>query len=249
MRRLSNECYAFLRRMIAPDLKYSQLLFEEVLERSVSETTVWLDVGCGHQLLPSWRIEYERALVERTRCIVGIDPYHPSIVRHSSITKRVAGSASALPFENATFDLVTANMVVEHLDDPQRQFSEIVRVLKPGGRFVFHTVNRAGYFARMRAIVPDRLAKPLAGILDGRSSADVFGVHYLANRESEIYELSERAGARIESIRFISSDAVFAVVPPLAAVELAWIRLLMRPSFKRLRTNIIVALRKNDVDR
>ena len=35
--------------------------------------------------------------------------------------------------EGETFDLVTANMVVEHLTQPVRQFSEIQRVLRPGG--------------------------------------------------------------------------------------------------------------------
>ncbi len=43
------------------------------------------------------------------------------------------GTAEELPFEDATFDLVTALDVVEHLDDDLEGLREIRRVLKPGG--------------------------------------------------------------------------------------------------------------------
>ncbi len=244
MRDLPNEFYVFLRRKLVPELRYSQLIFEEELANYVEAEMNWLDVGCGHQLLPAWRLDEERALVGQAKMIVGIDPDLASLKRHVSISRRIVGSASALPFDDGCFDLVTANMVVEHLDNPVRQFSEIIRVLRPGGRFVFHTVNRSGYFARMRKLVPDRLAKTMAALLDGRSAEDVYGVHYLANDEPELTRLSKQIGSEIEAIEFISSDAVFAVVPPLAAVELVWIKLLMRPWLKRLRTNLIVVMRK-----
>ena len=45
--------------------------------------------------------------------------------------------AEDLPFEAGSFDAVVANYVVHHLARPERVFSEIYRVLKPGGRFAF----------------------------------------------------------------------------------------------------------------
>jgi hypothetical protein len=42
----------------------------------------------------------------------------------------------------------------------------------------------------------------------------------------------------------IATDAIFAMLPPLAVLELLWIRLLMTQPFRKLRTNMIVALRK-----
>lgn len=47
-----------------------------------------------------------------------------------------AGAAEDLPYEDATFDLVTALDVVEHLDDDVAGLSEMRRVLRPGGRIL-----------------------------------------------------------------------------------------------------------------
>jgi SAM-dependent methyltransferase len=43
------------------------------------------------------------------------------------------GSAESLPLADATVDCVLFNQVLEHVTDPDRSLSEIVRVLKPGG--------------------------------------------------------------------------------------------------------------------
>lgn len=44
------------------------------------------------------------------------------------------GAAEKLPYDDGTFDLVTALDVVEHLDDDLSGLSEMRRVLRPGGR-------------------------------------------------------------------------------------------------------------------
>ncbi len=48
----------------------------------------------------------------------------------------VEGSAESIPFEDATFDLVTARHAPHHFRDVAKFLAEVVRVLKPGGRFV-----------------------------------------------------------------------------------------------------------------
>ena len=49
----------------------------------------------------------------------------------------VATDAEALPFEDASFDLVIGHAVLHHLPDLGQAFSEFHRVLRPGGTFVF----------------------------------------------------------------------------------------------------------------
>ncbi len=46
--------------------------------------------------------------------------------------------AEALPFADASFDLVTSRIAPHHFPQPQRFVSEVARVLRPGGRFVLN---------------------------------------------------------------------------------------------------------------
>jgi ubiquinone/menaquinone biosynthesis C-methylase UbiE len=49
---------------------------------------------------------------------------------------RVA-DAERIPYEDATFDLVVGHAVLHHIPDVAAAMREVLRVLKPGGRFVF----------------------------------------------------------------------------------------------------------------
>src|ERR1700730_686969 len=133
IRRISHNIYSSARRIIAPNLAHSQSLYEIVLRSHVDSSTRWLDLGCGHQILPGWRLEAEKALVNNCATVVGLDFDLGSLKTHKSIDQRVRGNIAELPFVDNHFDLVTANMVVEHLDKPEIQFQEVFRILKPGG--------------------------------------------------------------------------------------------------------------------
>jgi ubiquinone/menaquinone biosynthesis C-methylase UbiE len=52
------------------------------------------------------------------------------------IEGRVA-DAERIPYADDTFDLVVGHAVLHHIPDVEQAFREVLRVLKPGGRFVF----------------------------------------------------------------------------------------------------------------
>lgn len=52
------------------------------------------------------------------------------------IAGRVA-DAESLPYDDASFDLVVGHAVLHHIPDVEQALREVVRVLEPGGRFVF----------------------------------------------------------------------------------------------------------------
>ncbi|HEV8448914.1 MAG TPA: class I SAM-dependent methyltransferase [Gemmatimonadaceae bacterium] len=238
------ELYWKVERLIVPGLKYSQETYEEELFRIVQPGMVWLDLGCGRSLLPPWRSEGERRLTARARSLVGVDPDLAALGDNRSLTDRVAGNASRLPFRDRIFDLVTANMVVEHLADPVSQFREIARVLRPGGRFVFHTPNARGYDTLAARMIPEFAKKGMLRVLEGRHPEDVYPTFYRANTPRQVESASSQAGLRVESIKLFVSTAATASVLPLAIVELFWIRLLMTEPLRGLRPNSIVILSK-----
>ena len=54
----------------------------------------------------------------------------------------------SLSFASASFDVVVAADVLEHVDDLPRVLGEVSRVLRPGGCFLFDTINRT-WLARL----------------------------------------------------------------------------------------------------
>lgn len=58
------------------------------------------------------------------------------------------GSITELPFEDASFDAVTATGVIEYLKDPAAGVGELLRVLRPGGLVVVSMPNLSSIKAR-----------------------------------------------------------------------------------------------------
>jgi arsenite methyltransferase len=97
-----------------------------------------LDVGCG----PGMDTLVAAQMVGRTGSVTGIDmtPDMAAKARRSVAAMDVGhvtiveGSAEELPFDDATFDVVISNGVIDLIADKDAVFGEITRVLRPGGR-------------------------------------------------------------------------------------------------------------------
>ena len=57
-----------------------------------------------------------------------------------------AATGEALPFPDASFDVVYSCYVLEHVQDPVQVLTEAVRVLRPGGTLLFEVPNHLSYF-------------------------------------------------------------------------------------------------------
>ena len=101
-----------------------------------------LDVGCGGGFLAE---EFARLGFD----VVGVDPstvFIEAARRHAAasslkIDYRV-GEGEQLPLQDRMFDVAYCCDVLEHVSDLDRVMSETARVLKPGGLYLFDTLNR-----------------------------------------------------------------------------------------------------------
>lgn len=88
-----------------------------------------LDVGCGSG-------EFLELLAARGIRAAGIDPAPEMIAlarRHAPDAELVVGTAEALPWADAAFDLVTAFNALHFADDVDAALAEAVRTTRPGG--------------------------------------------------------------------------------------------------------------------
>jgi SAM-dependent methyltransferase len=76
----------------------------------------------------------------------------------------IQGIGEALPFCNASFDLILLSEVIEHLAAPQDVIREAARLLRPGGRLLVTTPNYRSLWPLLEWLV-DRLnmAPKMAG--------------------------------------------------------------------------------------
>jgi SAM-dependent methyltransferase len=241
--------YWNLERIVCPGLKSSQYAYYETLGPYLERRPAWLDLGCGHQIFAHWMSGEQDDSIRRAGSIVGMDYDHASLRKNTAIRLKTAGDLRSLPFRDRSFDLVTANMVVEHLDDPGASLAEIRRVLRPGGVFIYHTPNCWSYWVFLCSLVPDRVKVRLIRLLDGRRAEDVFPTRYRLNTPRATARFAGQTGFHLREIKLVSTSAGAALIPPLAVFELLLIRLLAFPVFARFRTNIVAVLEKPAVAR
>lgn len=131
------ERYDRLREEIEPlDYSYALHEFRQFRGRRV------LDVGCGNGYVLS-KFAKEGALVSG----VDVTPAGIAVTRKRFDMLGLEGDlrvadAQELPFEDGSFDCVTSMGVLHHVPDTEKAVSEILRVLKPGGRFIIMMYHR-----------------------------------------------------------------------------------------------------------
>lgn len=79
---------------------------------------------------------------------------------HNELIEFVHGDATALPFDDDSFDAATVSFGLRNVSEPQRAIAEMKRVVKPGGRVVICEFSRpakglrAPYSAYTRHVMP-----------------------------------------------------------------------------------------------
>jgi len=162
----------------------------EHLARCYPAGSRWLDLGCAYGYL----VADARAAGFRA---VGVDVSAYALARVAAAAPTVAGCVARgvlehLPFADASFDVVSAFDVLEHVVDPEAALQEIGRLLRPGGVLVgatpdpllFDRHEPTHFSERPPAFWIDRLLA-LGLHVDFRFYQAPFNLELLARRDAE----------------------------------------------------------------
>ncbi|MFI4861763.1 MAG: class I SAM-dependent methyltransferase [Phycisphaerales bacterium JB063] len=239
--------YWRLRRWLTPGLRNAQYAYFSVLDETLQDGDRWLELGCGRRIAPAWlrhASRIEQALLARAGEVVGVDPDAQALADNLLPMTHHLGTAEHVPEPDACFDLITANMVVEHLEQPQEVLREASRLLRPGGRILFHTPNRWYPVTAMAAMVPDMLRNRLTAWLEKRDLKDIYPTRYRMNSVASIRYSAKFAGLEVESIIQTADSPESLRLGPLVAPELILIAMTRSRMLQRMQSNMIVTLRK-----
>jgi ubiquinone/menaquinone biosynthesis C-methylase UbiE len=171
--------------------------YQDLLQKTLPRDSVVLDIGCGRSfpLAPF--------LLQCAGQVHGIDPVADENQPHPGVTLKRA-DACQIPYESGTFDVVTSQSVLEHLDQPLRAFREMHRVLKPQGRMVFLAANKYDYVSLIAMLLPNIFHAAVVLASEGRATEDTFPTHYRANSNAKIAKLARKSGFFVEKLHYLN---------------------------------------------
>ncbi len=190
--------------------------FNEAVKAHLLGSSHALDLGCGdNSVLSGYR--------SAGREVWGTDfAVHPRM--HDPEWFRLLGQDGKIPFPDGMFDLVVCISVLEHVTDGGAFFSEVARVLKPGGHFIGHSISGDHYVTWIRrafGLMPHAANQLIVKKLYGRDEVDTFPAFYRLNRQSDIDRAARGAGLSRIDLRRYADQGYFSFFRPLVPVAMA----------------------------
>ena len=179
---------AFMRQHFPP-AREPETLFRKLVEALVEvEKSQILDAGCGGS--PTLR-----SIKERAQLAIGVDRLFNQLRQNPTVRYAVCAQLDSLPFRNDCFDLVIARWVLEFLEQPLPFLTETSRVLKPGGKLAFITLNRKSWqlkLCRLKSLWAKRWWQQRLQTVYGSGGGPALPLK--ANKKKQLTSLLTQAG-------------------------------------------------------
>jgi SAM-dependent methyltransferase len=127
-----------------------------------------------------------------------------------------------LPIPDAAFDACVSNYVLEHVSDAALHLSEVARVLRPGGCYVFRTPNRWHYVALVARATPHWFHELVANRLRKlpESAHDPYPTVYALNSRRILQRYAREAGLVVRELRAVEKEPSYGMISPVAFLAL-----------------------------
>lgn len=213
-----------------------------MIRRLVPADGCVLDLGAGGDVGP------ERSLKPHFARVCGVDVDALVLKNPQLHEAKLLNDDGTIPYPDASFDAVLSDFVFEHLQDPGATLGEVSRVLKPGGRYFFRTINRWHYLSIVNRMMPRRLATALADRL-GHAPAGAARTHdtwFRLNSRGQIRRCAATAGLEVEQFISVETHPIYFSLFAAAWYVAVGVERLMNalPLFAPFRMALFGCLRK-----
>lgn len=180
-----------------PPSTHPYRVLERAIDARLGPEVTALEIGCGRTA------PMLRALRGRAKRLIGIDLVDftvddPELELHRISLTRMEGIA------DASIDLAWSRSVMEHVADAGAAFSEIARVLMPGGHYIFLTPNLWDYGSLAAALTPNRFHAAIVRATEGRPEEDTFPTCFASNTMGRIRRLARSSGLEVAELDYLN---------------------------------------------
>ena len=186
---------ALVERYFPPQSHPYRIFQQTILEHLQPGHTV-LEIGCGRGAPNLVRLK------GRANKLIGIDVVDFEVADPELLLlNRDVCDMSCIA--SASVDLSYSRSVMEHIKDVQSAYSEISRILRPGGKYIFLTPSAWDYASIAGYLIPNRFHSAIVRTIEGRDERDVFPVYYRSNTFRAISRRSNASNFRIEQFKYL----------------------------------------------
>ncbi|MFO7889329.1 MAG: class I SAM-dependent methyltransferase [bacterium] len=158
-------------------------------------------------------------------------------------------SVEELSFKAETFQAVTSNWVLEHVEKPQKTIDETYRIIKNGGYFLFRTPNIFNYAILLSHLTSTRFHNKIRRLNVKSEEAHVDNVptYYFANTKRRLKQYLEKSGFDIIELDYQGTAAEYLTFFRLFYIIGKIGDLITNLFFLRwLKKNIVCVAKKNE---
>lgn len=221
----------FLR--INPDYRNRWEIYDSILDKLITSDTVWLDIGCGKN-------EMVADFGRKAKIAAGIDVIDDKERVPASF---IIADIRNIPFSSGCADLITMRMVVEHLKKIPEDFSEIIRLLAPGGKLLVLTTNTLSPVIFLPRLLPFHLKRWIIRKIYGVDEREVFPTYHRFNNP-----LKMRTQLKNMELREIClTEQVHLDKPLLTALFGFWYCITELRGLKLFKSNILAIFQKRSL--